>query len=57
MGGPDEDHLRRLVAKLVHEEVEKILREKQGGQAFQPPAERARPQGQPHHDGRPEPRR
>jgi hypothetical protein len=47
MGGPDEEHLRRLVARLVHEEVEKILREKGEGHRPQPP----------HRDGRPESRR
>jgi len=44
-GGPGEEHLRRLVAKLVREELAKIVKQK---------AEAARPQP-PHHDRKAEP--
>lgn len=52
MGVPNEEELRRLVAKLVHEEVAKALRDK-GGPGPRPDAEpaRARP---PRHDGKPD---
>lgn len=54
VGGPKQEDLRRLVAKLVREEVAKVLREKDGP-GPRPEAEPARPRP-PRHDGRPDAR-
>jgi len=52
MGGPGEEHLRKLVARLVREEVEKILREK-AGKEHHPSAGPTHPEP-PHHDVKPD---
>jgi len=54
LGGPKQEDLRKLVAKLVREEVAKVLREKDGP-GPRPEAEPARPRP-PRHDGRPDAR-
>jgi hypothetical protein len=47
MGGPNQEHLRRMVSAMVREEVEKILKEKAEGT-------RSRPQ---QHEGKTEPKK